>query len=42
MVPHLGAGAGQGIEDGSLLANLLSHASTNLQNVAVSMPSFSR
>ncbi|GJE87995.1 FAD-dependent oxidoreductase [Phanerochaete sordida] len=33
MLPHLYAGAGQGIEDGWLLAQLLSHPGTSPQNV---------
>lgn len=35
MLPHLGAGAGQGIEDAEVLSRLLSHPQTNLENVAV-------
>ncbi|KAJ3557014.1 hypothetical protein NM688_g1702 [Phlebia brevispora] len=33
MLPHLGAGAGQGIEDAWLLAKLLSHEQTTAENV---------
>ncbi|EKM61815.1 uncharacterized protein PHACADRAFT_191006 [Phanerochaete carnosa HHB-10118-sp] len=33
MLPHLGAGAGQGIEDAYLLAKLLGHPQTTLENV---------
>ncbi|KAI9056981.1 FAD/NAD-P-binding domain-containing protein [Trametes sanguinea] len=33
MLPHLGAGAGQGIEDAYLLARLLSHPDTNVDNI---------
>jgi salicylate hydroxylase len=35
MLPHLGAGAGQAIEDAHLLTQLLTHPSTNLFNVEV-------
>ena len=35
MLPHLGAGSGQGIEDAYLLGKLLSHPQTNLSNVQV-------
>ena len=35
MLPHLGAGAGQGLEDAYLLCKLLSHRQTTLQNVEV-------
>ncbi|EKM53768.1 uncharacterized protein PHACADRAFT_260263 [Phanerochaete carnosa HHB-10118-sp] len=34
MLPHLGAGAGQGIEDAYLLAKLLGHPQTTPENVA--------
>ncbi|KAI0361038.1 FAD/NAD-P-binding domain-containing protein [Trametes cingulata] len=33
MLPHLGAGAGQGLEDALLLARLLAHPSTNVDNL---------
>ncbi|CDO73093.1 hypothetical protein BN946_scf185007.g147 [Trametes cinnabarina] len=33
MLPHLGAGAGQGIEDAYLLARLLSHPQTHTDNI---------
>ncbi|KAI0060946.1 FAD/NAD-P-binding domain-containing protein [Artomyces pyxidatus] len=33
MLPHLGAGAGQGIEDGYLLSRLLGHPETNKGNI---------
>lgn len=36
MLPHLGAGAGQGIEDADVLAKLLSHPETTVENVDVS------
>lgn len=36
MVPHLGAGAGQALEDAYLLAKLLGHPQTNAKNVPVS------
>lgn len=32
MLPHLGAGAGQAIEDALLLTQLLTHPSTNMSN----------
>ncbi|KAI0060928.1 FAD/NAD-P-binding domain-containing protein [Artomyces pyxidatus] len=35
MLPHLGAGAGQGIEDGYLLSRLLGHPETNKGNIEV-------
>ena len=35
MLPHLGAGAGQGIEDAYLLGKLLGHPQTTLANVEV-------
>lgn len=35
MTPHLGAGAGQGIEDAYLLSQLLSHPQTTLDNIHV-------
>ena len=35
MLPHMGAGAGQGIEDAYLLCKLLSHPETTTQNVEV-------
>jgi salicylate hydroxylase len=35
MLPHLGSGAGQGIEDAYLLAQLLSHPKTTRDNIAV-------
>lgn len=35
MEPHLGAGAGQGIEDAYLLAQLLTHPQTTLDNIEV-------
>ena len=37
MLPHLGAGAGQGIEDVFLLTRLLSHPDTRIANVHVSL-----
>ena len=36
MLPHLGAGAGQGIEDAEMLGRLLSHPETAPDNVEVS------
>ena len=38
MLPHLGAGAGQGIEDAFVLARLLSHPSATAENVEVCIP----
>lgn len=38
MLPHLGAGAGQAIEDAYLLAKLLSHPQLTNQNVEVGAP----
>ena len=35
MLPHLGSGAGQGLEDAYLLGKLLGHPQTTLQNVEV-------
>ena len=35
MLPHLGAGAGQGLEDVCLLVKLLSHAATTSANIDV-------
>lgn len=37
MLPHLGAGAGQGLEDGLVLAKLLGHPLTNTSNIDVSV-----
>ena len=34
-LPHLGAGAGCGIEDAYILAQLLAHSQTNAANVEV-------
>lgn len=36
MLPHLGAGAGQGIEDALALVRLLTHQETNAKNIEVS------
>ncbi len=36
MLPHLGAGAGQGIEDAYLLAQLLGHPQATAENVEAS------
>jgi 2-polyprenyl-6-methoxyphenol hydroxylase-like FAD-dependent oxidoreductase len=33
MTPHLGSGAGQGIEDAYLLSQLLSHPQTTKENI---------
>ncbi len=35
MLPHLGAGAGQGIEDALLLTRLLGHPDTCIANMQV-------
>ena len=35
MLPHLGAGAGQALEDAHLLAKLLGHPQTTADNVPV-------
>lgn len=35
MLPHMGAGAGQGIEDAYFLSRLLSHPETNTDNIEV-------
>ena len=35
MLPHLGAGAGQGVEDAYILARLLSHPETHVGNLEV-------
>jgi salicylate hydroxylase len=37
MLPHLGTGAGMGIEDAYVLSQLLSHPKTNISNVEVSI-----
>lgn len=41
MLPHLGAGAGQGIEDAYLLSELLAHPQTTAANVEVRAASLS-
>ncbi|KAH9897855.1 FAD/NAD-P-binding domain-containing protein [Cubamyces lactineus] len=41
MLPHLGAGAGQGIEDAFVLARLLSHPSTTAENVEIALKAYS-
>ena len=35
MLPHMGAGAGQGLEDAYFVARLLSHPNTNKGNIEV-------
>lgn len=35
MLPHLGAGAGQGLEDAYLISKLLTHPQTTLENLEV-------
>lgn len=35
MLPHMGAGAGQGLEDAFMLSRLLSHPDTNAENIEV-------
>ena len=39
MLPHLGAGAGTGIEDVLLLVRLLTRPETQLSNLTVRLPS---
>lgn len=38
MLPHLGAGAGQGLEDVLLLVRLLTRPETQSSNLAVRLP----
>jgi salicylate hydroxylase len=40
MLPHLGAGAGQGIEDAYVLTELLSHPQSNRSNIEVHISFF--
>ncbi|KAI0784965.1 FAD/NAD(P)-binding domain-containing protein [Abortiporus biennis] len=40
MFTHLGAGAGQGLEDGYLLARLLSHPATNASNLTAVLQTY--
>ncbi|KAM5536054.1 hypothetical protein V8D89_010312 [Ganoderma adspersum] len=42
MLPHLGAGAGQGVEDAYILARLLSHPETHAGNLEVVLDTYSR
>ncbi|KAI0777182.1 FAD/NAD-P-binding domain-containing protein [Trametes elegans] len=42
MLPHLGAGAGQGIEDAYMLARLLSHPHTNNGNIEAVLQVYSQ
>ncbi|EMD41848.1 hypothetical protein CERSUDRAFT_90429 [Gelatoporia subvermispora B] len=42
MLPHLGAGAGQGLEDAWALAHLLSHPQTNASNIESVLEAYSR
>ncbi|OCH96428.1 FAD/NAD(P)-binding domain-containing protein [Obba rivulosa] len=42
MLPHLGAGAGQGLEDAWALARLLSHPQTNASNIESVLESYNR
>ncbi|KAH9897890.1 FAD/NAD-P-binding domain-containing protein [Cubamyces lactineus] len=42
MLPHLGAGAGQGLEDAYLLARLLSHPDTNNDNIEAVLQVYSQ
>lgn len=37
MLPHLGAGAGQALEDAYLIAKLLGRPETNLSHIPVSL-----
>ncbi|KAI0699375.1 FAD/NAD(P)-binding domain-containing protein [Cerioporus squamosus] len=41
MLPHLGAGAGQGIEDAFLLTRLLSHPDTSMANMQAVLQAYS-
>lgn len=41
MLPHLGAGAGQGLEDAYLMARLLSHPLTNSSNISGVLQAYS-
>jgi len=40
MLPHLGAGAGQALEDACLLSQLLTHPSTNRSNIKVVLQAY--
>ncbi|KZT08533.1 FAD/NAD(P)-binding domain-containing protein [Laetiporus sulphureus 93-53] len=42
MLPHLGAGAGQGLEDAYLLAQLLGHPQTNPSNIEIVLQAYDR
>ncbi|RPD65133.1 FAD/NAD(P)-binding domain-containing protein [Lentinus tigrinus ALCF2SS1-6] len=42
MLPHMGAGAGQGIEDAYMLSRLLGHPETNTQNIEAILEAYSR
>ncbi|KAI1793193.1 FAD/NAD(P)-binding domain-containing protein [Ganoderma leucocontextum] len=42
MLPHLGAGAGQGVEDAYMLARLLSHPETRAGNLTAVLDTYSR
>ncbi|KAH9835875.1 uncharacterized protein C8Q71DRAFT_797371 [Rhodofomes roseus] len=42
MLPHLGSGAGQGLEDAYVLAGLLGHPQTNAGNVEVVLKAYDR
>jgi len=42
MLPHLGAGAGQGIEDAYVLARLLGHPQTTLSNLETVLQAYDR
>ncbi|RDX51872.1 FAD/NAD(P)-binding domain-containing protein [Lentinus brumalis] len=42
MLPHMGAGAGQGIEDAYFLSRLLSHPETNTDNIEAVLQVYSR
>ncbi|PIL31454.1 hypothetical protein GSI_06155 [Ganoderma sinense ZZ0214-1] len=42
MLPHLGAGAGQGVEDAYVLARLLSHPETHLGNLEAVLDTYTR
>jgi len=42
MLPHLGAGAGQGIESAFVLTRLLSHPQTNSSNIKPVLEAYNR
>ncbi|OCH96423.1 FAD/NAD-P-binding domain-containing protein [Obba rivulosa] len=42
MLPHLGSGGGQGLEDAWVLAHLLSHPQTNASNIELVLEAYNR